>query len=219
MIGSGRTETAECIVGLRRRTAGEVIHRGNDMPTSTADAYRSGVIYVSEDRAKNGSFLELSVTANVTAGILDRLGSRRHGWVVSRRRERAAAAEGIKRADVRAASTTMLLKSLSGGNQQKCLIARALLAEPDVLILDEPTRGVDIGAKRAIHDMIRQLADSGLGAVVISSELEELTAVCDRIVVLYEGRSVASLTRAVDGSWPLEELGRAVVGDLAIAEP
>lgn len=216
LIGSGRTETAECVVGLRRKDAGQVTHRDKPLSKSTADAYRDGVVYVSEDRAKNGSFLELSVASNLTAGILDRLSGRRRMWIMSRQGERAAAVKGAARTDVRAASTEMHLKSLSGGNQQKCLIARALLTEPDVLILDEPTRGVDIGAKRAIHDIIRGLADDGLGVVVISSELEELTAVADRIVVLYEGRTVQSFSRKDDGGWDHVEIGRAVVGDLAL---
>lgn len=214
LIGSGRTEAAECIVGLRDRHAGEVSYRGRPLSSSTADVYRNGIVYVSEDRAKNGSFLKLSIATNVTAGIIDRLGWRGRNEIISRRREQRAVRESVKNMDVRAASISALLGSLSGGNQQKCLIARALLIEPEVLLLDEPTRGVDVGAKQAIQEIIRKLAAEGLAVIVISSELEEVTLLADRIVVFYEGRTVASIGREQDGSWENGKLGRAILGEI-----
>lgn len=215
LVGSGRTETAECIAGLRDRHAGEVSYHDRPLSSSTADVYRDGVVYVSEDRAKSGSFLKLSVASNITAGIIDRLGWRGRNGIISRKREQQAVREGVEKMDVRMASALALLESLSGGNQQKCLIARALLTEPEVLILDEPTRGVDVGAKQAIQEIVRELAAQGLAVIIISSELEEVTHLSDRIVVLYEGRTVASVARERDGSWDNEQLGHAVVGELA----
>lgn len=215
LIGSGRTEAAECIVGLRDRHAGEVSFHGRPLSNSTSDVYRGGIVYVSEDRAKNGSFLKLSIASNVTAGVIDRLGWRGRNEIISRKRERRAVRESVKKMDVRAVSISALLGSLSGGNQQKCLIARALLIEPEVLLLDEPTRGVDVGAKQAIQDIIQTLAAQGLAVIVISSELEEVTRLSDRIVVFYEGRTMVSIGRDEDGLWDNDRLGRVILGELA----
>ena len=217
LVGSGRTEASECIVGLRPRRGGEIIYQGRPLSRSTTDVYRDGLVYVSEDRARNGSFLRLPISSNITAGIVDRLGWRDRNAVISRQRERRAVRDGIRSVDVRAHSTSAPLGSLSGGNQQKCLIARALLIEPKVLLLDEPTRGVDIGAKQAIHSIIQKLAREGLAVIVISSELEEVTFLADRIVVFYEGRTVNSIAREHDGSWDRALLGRTVLGDLETA--
>lgn len=217
LIGSGRTEAAECIVGLRDRHAGEVSFHGRPLSSSTSDVYREGIVYVSEDRAKNGSFLKLSIASNVTAGVIDRLGWRGRNAIISRSRERRAVRESVGKMDVRAASISSPLGSLSGGNQQKCLIARALLIEPEVLLLDEPTRGVDVGAKHAIQEIIQDLAAQGLAVIVISSELEEVTRLADRIVVFYEGRTVASIGREPDGSWDNGRLGRVILGELSAA--
>ncbi len=214
LVGSGRTEAAECIVGLRERRAGQVLFQGRSLSRSTASVYRDGIVYVSEDRAKSGSFLKLSIASNITAGIVDRLGWRGRNGIISPKREQRVVRGAVKDMDVRLASTSALLGSLSGGNQQKCLIARALLIEPKVLLLDEPTRGVDVGAKQAIQEIVRELAARGLAVVVISSELEEVTRLSDRIVVFYEGCSVASIARNEDGSWDNGELGRAILGQL-----
>jgi len=218
LVGSGRTEASECIVGLRTRRAGDILYQGRPLSRSTTDIYRDGIVYVSEDRARNGSFLRLAISSNITAGIIDRLGWRGRNGIISRAREQRAVRDSVKNVDVRAMSTSALLGSLSGGNQQKCLIARALLIEPKVLLLDEPTRGVDIGAKQAIHAIIQRLAGEGLAVIVISSELEEVTHLADRIVVFYEGATVASITRERDGSWDRATLGRAVLGELAAVQ-
>jgi rhamnose transport system ATP-binding protein len=213
LIGSGRTESAESVVGLRPKTDGVinmtgVAHSG----TSASDAFRRGLVYVPEDRAKHGAFLDLSVKDNITVGVLHRLTSAKHAWMIPRLGERQAAKEGMSRTDVRCPSQESRLRSLSGGNQQKSLIARALLMKPRVLVLDEPTRGIDVGAKAMIHKITRDLANSGLGVVFISSELEELTHVSDRIVVFYEGRTVGVVERDSSNEWPLEQLGHLVIG-------
>ena len=212
LIGSGRTESAESVVGLRPKTDGVIALTGAArMHKSAADAFDRGLVYVPEDRAKHGAFLDLSVRDNITVGVLHRLTSATHAWMISRRGEQQAARDGMSRTDVRCPSPETRLRSLSGGNQQKSLIARALLMKPRVLLLDEPTRGIDVGAKAVIHQITRDLAESGLGVVFISSELEELTQVSDRIVVFYEGRTVGVVERDGSHEWPLEQLGHLVI--------
>jgi len=213
LVGSGRTEAAECVVGLRSKGSGaDVLFKGKQMAKSTtADIYRDGITYVSEDRAKHGAFLELAVSCNVTAGILDSLERPSKWGALSRRRERAATIQGLERGGVRGPSTSAPLRSLSGGNQQKCLIGRALLTEPKVCIVDEPTRGVDVGAKMRIHQLIRTLADDGMGVIMISSELEEVLSLSDRVIVFYQGEVVASVERDASGNFPGNKIGQLLV--------
>jgi monosaccharide-transporting ATPase len=160
---------------------------------SPADAIGAGVGFVSEDRKHDGIIPDLSVRENVTLAalpILSRFG------IVSKKRQREIVDRFIHRLGIRLNSPEQNIRELSGGNQQKVLLARALCRHPSVLLLDEPTRGVDIGAKDEIHALIRELADEGLGVLMISSELEELVENCSRVVVMREGRSVAELAGA-----------------------
>ena len=190
LVGSGRTELAEAITGLRRRSGGEV--RIDDAPVrfrSAGDALEHGLAYVSEDRKGRGIFTELSSIRNVTLPNL-----RAYGRVVpSRRRERRSARRWIERLDVRCPAPAAPMRTLSGGNQQKLAVASRLDATPTVLILDEPTRGVDVGAKRELYHLISDLASDGLACLVISSELPELIGLCHRIGVLREGHLVGIL--------------------------
>lgn len=185
LVGSGRTELAEAIVGLRRRAGGEVMLY--DVPVrfrSAGEALKEGLAYVSEDRKGRGVFTELSSIRNVTLPNL-----RAYGRVVpSRRRERRSTQRWIERLDVRCPAPAAPMRTLSGGNQQKLAVASRLDATPTVLILDEPTRGVDVGAKRELYHLIAELAADGLACLVISSELPELIGLCHRIGVLREGR-------------------------------
>ncbi|GAA0199955.1 sugar ABC transporter ATP-binding protein [Cytobacillus oceanisediminis] len=186
LVGAGRTEIAEAVIGLRRVRRGSI--RVGSRPVRVSGpgkAQRLGVAYVAEER-RTEVFHAQTVGYNLTVRILDRLG--RFGWVSGRRTNRVAR-ELTDRYGVKAASTEAPITSLSGGNQQKVLLARALAAKPKVLILDEPTRGVDVGTKAEIYATLRDLAHTeGLAVWFISSELEEVVELADRVVVVRQGR-------------------------------
>ena len=186
LIGSGRTETAQAVCGLARRLSGRVACAGADIPPDNYPAaIRQGVVYLSEDRKGNGIFLDLSIAQNVSALDLRQVSG---AVMLSGRREAALAEDLRQRLDIRCASVHQPVGTLSGGNQQKVALARLLAVKPRVLFVDEPTRGVDIGAKAQIYTILRELADQGAGIVAISSELPELIGISDRILVLHEGR-------------------------------
>ena len=186
LIGSGRTEIAEGVCGLRQTTKGEV--RLQDMAlrvTSYSDAVRAGVVYLSEDRKGSGVFLDLSIAQNIAALDLKSLTGR--FGLLNAKAEAERAGELARRLGVRMGGIDMPVSSLSGGNQQKVAIAKQLAVDPKVILLDEPTRGIDVGAKSEIHRLLRDLARSGIGIVVITSELQELLGLCDRAIVIREG--------------------------------
>jgi ribose transport system ATP-binding protein len=195
LVGSGRSETLRAIVGADPRVAGRVSRDDGPPLTirSPRAAVRAGIAFVPEDRKTQGLCLPLSLRANLTLAALPRLA--RGGWI-ERRREQAAAQRIRDRFGIRSASLEQPVAELSGGNQQKALIGRWLLRDADVLLVDEPTRGIDVGAKQAVHDALRELAGRGKALVVVSSELIELMALCDRIAVLSDGRLVATFERA-----------------------
>jgi len=208
LVGSGRTEIAETIFGLRKADSGEVRLDGEPLehrtPRRCIDA---GLVYLPEDRGRNGIFSDVDLARNVTAGIVPRLPLR---WrLISTAREEAVARDSAARTSVRAASLGASISTLSGGNQQRAMFSRWLLAEPRVAIFDEPTRGVDIGAKDDIYDIISDLATSGLACLIISSDLEELALTCDRVLVIYEGRIVGEVR---DEDVTTARLGELVVG-------
>ena len=191
LIGSGRTEIAEGICGLRAVTVGEVVLAGKRQRIRRySDAVEAGVVYLSEDRKGSGLFLELSIAGNISALDLDRV--TRLG-LVDREAEASLATEFARRLSIRMGGIDSPVSSLSGGNQQKVAIAKQLAVEPRVIIMDEPTRGIDVGAKSEIHRLLRDLAASGIGIVVISSELPELLGLCDRVLVVREGRVAGEL--------------------------
>lgn len=209
LVGSGRTEVAETIFGLRAADRGTVAMDGRVLARRTPRAcIDHGLIYLSEDRGRNGIFGEVGLVQNVSAAIVPRL-PRRHG-LLSPAAEGRLAVDAMERTKVRALSSKALIKMLSGGNQQKAMFARWLLAEPRVAIFDEPTRGVDVGAKSDIYGLIDHLAGAGVAVVVISSELEELALVCDRALAIYEGRVVGELS---GDEVALAALGRLIVGE------
>jgi ribose transport system ATP-binding protein len=185
LMGSGRTELARCLFGIDPLDSGEVLLRGERVDVSSPGAaIASGFALIPEDRREQGLVLDHSVRDNLLLPLLGRL---RRGPVLSDAAGRALAADLIQRFSVKVANPARPVRLLSGGNQQKVVIAKWLGTEPDVLIMDEPTAGVDIGTKAEILDMIRRLADAGKGVIVISSELPELLAVSDRILVLRDG--------------------------------
>ncbi|MHC5544670.1 ATP-binding cassette domain-containing protein, partial [Singulisphaera rosea] len=157
------------------------------------DAIAAGVALVTEDRKNLGLFDQMSVAENIT---IRHLGALARGGMVDRRAEAKAVAESITRLAIKTAGGKAAITSLSGGNQQKCILARWLLTEPKILLLDEPTRGIDVGAKAEIYALIRRLVAQGMAIVMTSSELPELLTVADRIVVLCEGRLTAELPRS-----------------------
>jgi ribose transport system ATP-binding protein len=192
LMGAGRSELAETVCGLRRARQGSVHLRGQALSIKGyADALRHGIAYLSEDRKASGVFLELPISQNVSAMALPRVSSR-FGWLRRGEEHRLAEALG-KRLKLKCQAVTADCESLSGGNQQKVAIAKLLAIEPAVLLMDEPTRGVDVGAKSEIHHILRGLAEQGVGVVVISSELPEIIGLCDRALVVREGRLAGEL--------------------------
>ncbi len=188
LIGAGRTELAEAIVALRRRSRGRVTLRGADVTCRRCrDAVDRGIAYLSEDRRGRGLVLGRSIVENTTLAAL-----RRYARVfIDRRAERQATREQIDALSIKVGRIDDPIDTLSGGNQQKVAVAKWLQTCPVVLILDEPTRGIDVGAKEEVYRLIHRLARSGMGCIFISSELNELLGMCHRIAVMRAGRIVA----------------------------
>lgn len=196
LVGSGRTEIALGLIGARRVDSGEITINGVARRLSSpGDAVRRGVVYIAEDR-KDAVFYEKSIEFNIRAGLI---GARRRGGKRLREREaRRIIDESIAKLGVKAESLDAHASTLSGGNQQKLLFARASAAQPRLLILDEPTHGVDIGTRQEIHSLIRQFADQGMAVWVISSELDEILDLAARIVVIREGCLAAEVPAGAD---------------------
>ena len=192
LVGAGRTETFKVVAGLIKRDffhGGEVLLRGKPVRYRVPrQAVRDGIAYVTEDRKVEGFFETMSIAQNVYMGLLGKLGGA--FGVVSTARADAEGQRWTQLLKVRAASPDMKVIELSGGNQQKVVIAKSLVQEPDIIIFDEPTRGVDVGAIAEIHAEINRLADSGRAVVVISSYLPEVMALSDRILVAKQGKVV-----------------------------
>jgi ABC-type sugar transport system ATPase subunit len=195
LMGAGRTELLECLFGSSAEAPrGSILLEGREVRFShPADALRAGIGLVTEDRKRLGLFAQMSVGENITICTL-----RQAVWggFLSRRREASLAGRVVEQLGVRAAGIASPITALSGGNQQKTIIGRWLLTRPKVLLLDDPTRGVDVGAKAELYRLMDQLCRDGLGILVTSSELPELLTLCDRILVLCEGRLTAEFRRA-----------------------
>ncbi|EJN00027.1 ABC-type sugar transport system, ATPase component [Phyllobacterium sp. YR531] len=192
LIGSGRTEIAEGICGLRTTTDGEIRLHGQMHAIRTyADAVKAGIVYLSEDRKGSGVFLDLSIAQNISVLNLKALTG--HLGLINAQDEAQLARDFAQRLNIRMGSIDAPVSSLSGGNQQKVAIAKQLAVQPKVILMDEPTRGIDVGAKSEIHLLLRELARSGIGIIVISSELPELLGLCDRVLVVREGAIAGEL--------------------------
>ena len=189
LVGAGRSECMQALFGITRPAAGAMNINGKDVVLkSPADAIANGLVYVPEDRGKQGAISALSIVDNVA------LPSRKetaHKGFVRMARDYALARDYTHRLELRAAALDQNVGDLSGGNQQKVVIAKWLATKPDVIILDEPTKGIDIGSKAAVHAFIRELASQGLAVIVVSSEIPEIVGMCDHIIVMREGRQVA----------------------------
>jgi L-arabinose transport system ATP-binding protein len=193
LVGAGRSELAHAIVGADPITSGSVALDGRPLRLrGPADALRAGIGFAPEERKEQALLLRRSVRDNISLAVLQRL-TRMH--VVRRREERAIARDYTQRLSIRTPSIEQEVGNLSGGNQQKVVLARWLARQPKALILDEPTRGVDVGAKAEIYAIISQLAAQGVALIVISSEMPELLGLADRIVVMRDGRVAGQLTR------------------------
>jgi ABC-type sugar transport system ATPase subunit len=194
LVGAGRTEVARVLFGITQPDSGE-IRLGAQHVTfdSPSVALEHGIAYVPEDRHRDGLILDFPIASNVTLPILGRLFPR---LFIRGATERALAAQYAEQLHVRMIGVDQLVSALSGGNQQKVVISKWLASKPRVLILDEPTRGIDIGAKVEVHRIISELAASGLAIILISSDLPEVLAMSDRLIVMHEGRVTAELSRA-----------------------
>jgi len=194
LVGAGRTEIARVLFGIDRREAGRVRLGGAEVAfASPSEAMAAGVAYLPEDRHQEGLVLDFSIARNVTLPILARLFPR---LLMRADKERDVARQATDGLDVRMTGVDQAAGALSGGNQQKVVLAKWLASKPRLLILDEPTRGIDIGAKVEVHRIVSELAGTGLGIILISSDLPEVLAMSDRILVLHEGRITAELPRA-----------------------
>lgn len=193
LVGAGRTELIRTIFGASQKTGGEILVNGEKVNiTSPNDAIRHGIAHVPESRKEQGLFLNMSVKENI---IMNELKKFRKAGKLNWKEIDQKADYLIKELGVKVSSSEQLVANLSGGNQQKVVIARWLSIGPKVLLLDEPTRGVDIGAKTEIHKIVSKLAEAGLAVLVVSSELPEILGISDRIIVMHEGKLQRHLTR------------------------
>ena len=193
LIGAGRSEVVRGVCRLEGNPTGRVFLNGRELALkSYSDAIAAGIVYLSEDRKGDGVFLDLPISHNVSALRLTNIASRL--GLINFPAEQQQATNFGEKLKIKAASVGHKVSTLSGGNQQKVALAKLLAVKPNVIFLDEPTRGVDVGAKSEIHGILRNLASDGVGILVISSELPELLGLCDRVIVLAEGRISGELS-------------------------
>lgn len=189
--GAGRTEFVRALFGADPRTAGEVRIGGQPVQIrSPCDAKRAGIGFVTEDRKEEGLIFNMDICSNVGITILDRL---KKGFAIDHKQEKATTEGYIDSLKIKCSGSSQMAKNLSGGNQQKVVLAKWLATDPKILIMDEPTRGIDVGAKDQIYTLMSELARRGIGVILISSELSELLQISNRIIVLAEGKITARL--------------------------
>ena len=193
LVGSGRTELAETLFGLVPADGGEMLLHGEPVRIeSPSHAIRLGIGYVPEDRRQHGVVLDMAVASNASLASLDAVSSR---GLIDRAAERLLAESYVERLRIKTPSVSTQVGALSGGNQQKVALARWLSIGPEILILDEPTQGVDVGAKAEIHALIQDLAERGIAIIMISSELPEVLGMSDRVAVMRAGTVSGVLSR------------------------
>ena len=189
LVGAGRTELMQALSGVSRPSSGEIVLNGKAVHfKQPADAIQAGIVCVPEERQKQGAIIELPIAQNIS---LPQLGKLNPNGVLNDAKEWALADEYAKRLQVKAFSWKQAVETLSGGNQQKVVIGKWLATHPDVIILDEPTKGIDIGSKAAVHQFMSELVSHGLAVIMVSSELPEVMGMADRIIVMHEGLMVA----------------------------
>ena len=193
LVGAGRTELAEAIVGLHRRSAGAISVRGEEVTIERPwHAVKSRIAYLSEDRQGRGIVANFTIPQNITLASLKKYGS----TFINKGKERTVADSYVSRFNIKAASLLSRLQFLSGGNQQKVYLSKWMDIDPQILILDEPTRGIDVSAKMEIYKFIHGLAERMIAIIVISSELEEIIGLCHRVLVMREGAIATELAGA-----------------------
>ena len=194
LVGSGRSELAQTIFGVTPAQSGEILIGGERVAVrSVADARRLGIAYVPEDRGIQGLVRPMTVRENASLAVLSDVA--RFGFIQRATEERLAQG-AVRQFGIRTAGIEQIVNKLSGGNQQKIVLGKWLATKPKVLILDEPTRGIDVGAKAEIHRLMGELAGQGLAILMISSELPEVLGMSDRVLTVREGRIVAEFSRA-----------------------
>src|SRR5450631_1887627 len=193
LVGSGRTELARTIFGIDRPVDGTIQHQGHSLTIrSPRDAIAHGIYLIPEDRKRAGLILEDDITSNISLPNLENFAT---AYLVDRDREETTAKQQARRLNIRTPSVATVTGTLSGGNQQKVVLAKWLAMSPNVMLFDEPTRGIDVGAKSEIYSLIRTLSDAGVAVLMISSDMEEVIGVSDRILVMHEGRISGELER------------------------
>ncbi|UUX33761.1 sugar ABC transporter ATP-binding protein [Fundicoccus culcitae] len=205
LMGAGRTETARAIIGADPKQSGDILINGNEVKiNNTSDAAKYKIGYISEDRRRYGVLLEKTIAENISLNNLDQFV--KYG-LIDDKKTIEVADKYRKALNIRSTSATQKVKNLSGGNQQKVVIAKWILKDCDILIFDEPTRGIDVGAKSEIYDLINYYADEGKAIIMISSEMNEILRLSDRIIVFCEGEITADI--------PIEEATQEIIMDYA----
>lgn len=194
LMGAGRTELFETLIGLHPHATGEILLQNESLKGSAiTERIKKGIMLIPEDRQREGLVQTLSVTNNMILASLRKFLS---GFYISGTKEKKEVQRQISELSIKVHSPSVLISSLSGGNQQKVVVSKALLTSPKVLLMDEPTRGIDVGAKEEIFDIMTELAQRGLGVLFVSTELKEVMAMADRIIVMSKGKITAMMPRA-----------------------
>jgi ABC-type sugar transport system ATPase subunit len=214
LVGAGRSEIMRAIFGVDRYQSGTITVEGKKLKGGDpAAAIHAGIGFCTEDRKKEGLALQLAILLNMTLVKLPQLAK---AGVVKRPKQRSAADEYMKSISIKAPSVNQLVGNLSGGNQQKVVVAKWLMMNPKVLIVDEPTRGIDVGSKSEIYGLLSDLAKQGMAIIVVSSEIEEIMGVCDSVITVFEGRKTAQLPITPDLT--REEVLAAALGSVSAKE-
>ena len=191
LVGAGRSEVVRAICGIDKKSSGSLTYKGKKLNIKTfRDAIDNGIVYITENRKEDGLFLNYDIRKNISVPCLKAL---KTGVTISRAKEDALAEEYVKKIKIKVFSLDQLCSALSGGNQQKVLFAKWLTVSPQILIIDEPTRGIDVGVRLEIYRILRELCENGIGVIVISSDLPEVLGLCDRVIVMAEGRVTGEL--------------------------
>ena len=186
LVGAGRTEVSRAVCGIDAFDGGEVVIEGKKVKINNyKSAIKLGLVYITEDRKNQGLFLKMNVRENISAASLQKVTK---NMLIRRFIECVNSNKLIKKLDIKVADVEQKMNSISGGNQQKVLFAKWINIDPKIIIMDEPTRGIDVGAKSEVHKIIRELVESGIGVIIISSELPEIIGMCDRVIVMHEGK-------------------------------
>jgi ribose transport system ATP-binding protein len=194
LLGAGRTETMEMLFGAKKADSGKIFLNGKETKMKdTADALDKGVGLIPEDRKQHGVFLPMTIAWNVSISSIKKKLMR--GLVVDKKKEKALSVEYINKLGVKTPSMYQIVNNLSGGNQQKVVVAKVMATDAPIMIFDEPTRGIDVGAKQEMYHLIRQLAEEGKSIIMVSSELAEIIGLSDHVVVLHEGEQMGILDR------------------------